>query len=131
MSNIKAAIQRFCKYILASQTPSKRVKFETYQVADLSTKYITQEDGALIGDVEAPGHVAALDSWGSTADSPGDIFAVPTSQELLDSRIAELKAFGFSEHFVAIFQHLLDQQIPYIRFDTDGGEADGLPMFDW
>jgi hypothetical protein len=35
------------------------VKFETYQVADLSTKYITKEDGLLIGEKDAPGHVCA------------------------------------------------------------------------
>ena len=38
---------------------SKKVKFETYQVADLSTKYITKEDGQLIGEKDAPGHVCA------------------------------------------------------------------------
>ena len=110
---------------------SKKVKFETYQVADLSTKYITKEDGLLIGEKDAPGHVGSVDPAVPSEGSPGDFFAVQSDDEVFRKQLADLKKFGFSEHFLHIFETLHAQGIPYVRLDGDGGEADGLPFFDW
>ena len=110
---------------------SKKVKFETYQVADLSTKYITKEDGLLIGEKDAPGHVGSVDPAVPGEGSPGDFFAVQSDDEVFRKQLADLKKFGFSEHFLHIFETLHAQGIPYVRFDGDGGEADGIPFFDW
>jgi len=107
------------------------VKFETYKVADLSTKYITKEDGRLIGNKEAPGHIGSVDPIFSSEESSGDFFAVPSDDEILKEQMQKMKEFGFSEHCLHIFEQLHGLGIPYVRFDGDGGEAAGLPFFDW
>ena len=114
----------------ASQKSTK-VKFETYKVADLSTKYITKEDGQLIGEKDAPGHIGSVDLVVPSDGSPGDFFAVQSDDLVFKEQMEDLKKFGFSEHFLHIFEQLHAQGIPYVRFDGDGGEADGLPFFDW
>ena len=110
---------------------STKVKFETYQVADLSTKYITKEDGLLIGEKDAPGHVGSVDPAVPGEGSPGDFFAVQSDDEVFRKQLADFKRLGFTEHFFHIFVTLHAPCIPYVRFDGDGGEADGLPLFDW
>ena len=111
---------------------SKKVNFVTCKIADLSTKYITQQDGELIGRKDAPGHVASIDGWEGNQDSPGDIFWVGQGEKEHKEQDAYLKNFGFSKAFRHIFSLLAEQKIPYVRFDRDGSEIFGnLPEFDW
>ena len=106
-------------------------EFDIYQVAAVSTKYITKEDGSLIGRLDAPGHIACIDLEDAQSGSPGDIFAVLQDSGYHRRQMAELREFGFSRAFLRIFLALYSQRIPYVRFDSGSGEANGLPEFDW
>ena len=63
----------------------KKPEFDIYQVADVSTKYITKEDGSLIGRLDAPGHVARIDPGDAESGSSG----------------SPGRSFAFSERFIA------------------------------
>ena len=109
----------------------KKPEFDIYQIADVSTKYITKEDGSLIGRLAAPGHIACIDPEDAESGSPGDVFAVLQGSRYHQKQMADFKEFGFSSAFLRIFRALHRQRIPYVRFDAGSGEADGLPEFDW
>jgi hypothetical protein len=109
----------------------KKPEFDIYQAADVSTKYITKEDGSLIGRLDAPGHIARIDPKDAESGSPGDIFAVLQKSGYHRRQMAELREFGFSRAFLRIFRALYCQRIPYVRFDAGSGDADGLPEFEW
>jgi hypothetical protein len=109
----------------------KKPEFDIYQVADVSTKYITKEDGSLIDRLGAPSHIACIDPEDAQSGSPGDIFAVLQDSRLHRKQMADLKQFGFSKAFVRIIRALHRQRIHYVRFDAGSGDADGLPEFDW
>jgi hypothetical protein len=109
----------------------KKPKFDTYQIADVATKYITKEDGGLVGRLDAPGHIACIDPEDAESGSPGDVFAVLQDSRYHRRQMADLKEFGFSSAFLSIFRALHRQWIPYVRFDAGSGDADGLPEFDW
>jgi hypothetical protein len=109
----------------------KKPEFDIYQVADVSTKYITKEDGSLIGRLDAPGHIACIDPEDAESGSPGDVFAVLQDSRYHRRQMADLKEFGFSSAFLRIFRALYRQRIPYVRFDGGSGEAEGLPEFNW
>jgi hypothetical protein len=109
----------------------KKPEFDIYQIADVSTKYITQEDGSLIGRLAAPGHVACIDPENAESGSPGDVFAVLQDSGNHRRQMAELREFGFSSAFLRIFRALYRQRIPYVRFDVGSGDAEGLPEFNW
>ena len=98
----------------------------------MSTKYITKEDGLLIGEKNAPGHVGSVDpAVPGRRIAGGSSLLFKAMTKCFRKQLADLKKFGFSEHFLHIFEQLHAQGIPYVRFDGDGGEADGLPFFDW
>jgi len=109
----------------------KKPEFDIYQVADVSTKHITKEDGRLIGRLDAPGHIASIDPEDAESESPGDIFAVLQDSGNHRRQMAELLEFGFSRAFLRIFRALYRQRIPYVRFDGGSGNVDGLPEFAW
>jgi hypothetical protein len=109
----------------------KKPEFEIYQIADISTKYITKEDGRLIGRQAAPGHVACIDPYDPQGGSPGDLFAVLQGSDDHRRQMAELREFGFSSAFLRIIRALYRQRIAYVRFDGGSGQADGLPEFHW
>ena len=109
----------------------KKPEFDIYQIADVSTKYITKEDGSLIGRLDAPGHIACIDAEDAESGSPGDIFAVLRDSDNHRRQMAELREFGFSKGFVRVFRALYRQRIPYVRFDCGSGDANGLPEFAW
>lgn len=108
------------------------MKFETYKIADISTKYITAADGQLLSQQDAPNHVASIDAFSIGDEPPGDIYAVLQDEASFQDQLNATKAFGFSESFLNILKALHKQGIPYVRFDADGGEVEGdLPMFEW
>lgn len=101
-------------------------KFEVYNIADISTKYITQRDGGLLSDKENSGHLASLDS------ERGDIYTVFLDEKTHEAQIQVLKRQGFSDAFLNIIEALYEKRIAYVRFDGDGGEIEGdFPTFDW
>ncbi len=108
-------------------------KFETYQIADISTAHITRGDAEIMGNPEGPCHVAKIDGTASlTHDtSPGDIFVVPLDEANFKEQLANLAAFGYSQQFLDLMTELHKQRIPYVRFDRDGGEVEGAPTFEW
>ena len=59
----------------------KKPEFDIYQIADVSTKYITKEDGSLIGRPDAPGHIACIDPVDAESGSPGVPIRPKTSEE--------------------------------------------------
>lgn len=97
-------------------------EFKIYQMADVSTGHITEEDGELMMRRDAPFRTAVVD--GAT----GAIFYV---QDLGIEGYQEMKKFGFSNAFIAIFKALNKQGIPYVRLDGDGYNVDGAPEFEW
>ncbi|MGA3145242.1 MAG: hypothetical protein ABSF10_19755 [Verrucomicrobiota bacterium] len=109
----------------------KRPEFDLYEIADVSMKHITKEDGRLIGRQDAPGHVACVDPEDAQSGSPGDVFAVLLDSRLHRRQIADLREFGFSSAFVRIFRALYQRRVPYVRFDAGGGEVEGLAEFEW
>ncbi len=114
-----------------SDNTMKKPEFAVCRIADVSTKYITEEDGRLIGRLDAPGHVACVDPEDARSGSPGDVFAVLQESCYHRRQMVELGEFGFSSAFIRIFRELYRQRIPYVRFDANGGEAKGLAEFNW
>lgn len=102
--------------------------FTTYLIADISTRYITAKDGKLISFENAPGRLAAIDPPDA---SSGSIFTTPSNANWLNDRVGEYREHGFSPAFIAIMTELSRQGIPYVRFDADGAEVEGAPMFEW
>jgi hypothetical protein len=105
------------------------MRFTTYRIADISTKYITKSDGQKIGNKESPGHIASID--GFDGGSPGDIFSVPQNRADMDLRREDLISAGFSIHFVKIIKELSRGKIEYVRFDRDGADIEGSETFNW
>lgn len=94
------------------------MKFEIRQVADISTTYLYPSDLALIGKEDCPMHVGEVDGH------YGSFFYVPMDE--LDEYLEQAEQFGMSARFVRIIRELAKQKIPYVRFDADGGDIDGL-----
>ena len=109
---------------------STNFQFETYQVADISTKYITPKDGKLINNPQAPSHIACVDPLVTGGEPQGNIFAVTSDPATASLERKKLPEFGFSGAFLEIFKQLAHQNIPYVRFDADGGEIEGAPIFE-
>lgn len=95
------------------------MKFTTYLMADISTRYVTREDGELMQE--------GLRVLGQIDEGRGALFGVPNNEEQIES-YAEA---GYSAAFIAIMRELALQKIPYVRFDCDGADLDGYPTFDW
>lgn len=107
------------------------MKFDLFQIADISTKYITENDARLIENKDLLGHVASLDPR-KEGDSPGEILSVFIFSELVEEQLQEFHRLGFSDQFIKIIEELRKQEIPYVRFDADGGDVEGdLQEFDW
>jgi hypothetical protein len=99
------------------------VKFETISYADISTSYLERSDLDLIGESECPGHLAELDG------KEGDFFHTPHIADGVEGKAdyqKRCKAYGLSDRFVQIMLELDSQEIRYVRFDSDGGEVEGL-----
>ena len=107
------------------------MEFDVYRMADVSTKYITRKDSMLLGQLDAPGHIASIDPVFVDSLSPGDIFTSSVCSDETDRR-SDLIAWGFSENFIAILQAAHLQGIHYVRFDMDGGDIGGdVKQFEW
>lgn len=96
------------------------MQFTIYKYADVSTAYLDPGDLDLLAT--APGHIAQLDG------GQGDFFSVPTKEnppEPLEHWKARVSGHGLSQRFLDIMLALREEGIPYMRFDTDGGDLEG------
>lgn len=96
------------------------MKFTTHQYADISTAYLEQSDLDLLGDVSLTGHIAEED------EGRGSFWYASSDDEVFSSQVLEWRNAGLSERFIAVMTELREQGIPYVRFDADGGEIEGL-----
>lgn len=103
----------------------KRPKFTTFKIADVSTAHITAKDAMMMCDPQIPGFIA------SVSEGAGEMFAVFKNERFFKDQLQFLKSRGFSSEFIALFQHLHDQNIPYVRIDSISEEVEGLPRFYW
>jgi hypothetical protein len=97
------------------------MKFALIPYADISTAYITESDQKLISSVDTPNHVAEHD------DGYASFFYPPHNDSNAISLFAEeARDFGFSERFIEIMIELGRQGVQYVRFDSSGGDIDGI-----
>ncbi len=45
--------------------------------------------------------------------------------------IADMRAEGFSDEFVALFTYACENRVAHIRFHRDVADLPGFPIFDW
>jgi hypothetical protein len=97
------------------------MKFKTYVYADISTGYLKPSDHELLKT--APNHLAELDG------KNGDFFYTPMQPEgrdsLKDYKVRARK-HGMSRRFIRIMVEVSKKSIPYVRFDSDGSEIQGM-----
>lgn len=94
--------------------------FQQNMMADISTKYVTKEDGQMLADGETWPIIATYDRGRGAILSIGDTAAI-------------LPEHDWSPEFCALIATLEAQGFDYVRFDADGGEIDSgeYPTFDW
>lgn len=92
--------------------------FNTYLVADISTSYLDESDLRLLLQFGCPTRI------GETDGGHGTFHWVPNDDEWFAEDMREARAFGLSERFVSIMKNLRAANIPYVRFDADGGDLD-------
>src|SRR5580658_1299199 len=56
----------------------------------------------------------------------GTFHRVSDDDQLFEEDLQHATSFGLSGRFVSIMRHLRAAKIPYIRFDADGGEIQGV-----
>jgi len=100
-------------------TRSGAMEFTTLRYADISNGYLPESDHALLLQGEAPNHLATLDKL------YGAFFYLP-DEEGFETFAEEACKFGFSERFIEIMRELSRQEIPFVRFDADGANVDGI-----
>lgn len=98
------------------------VQFTLMNFADVSTAHLRESDLDLLKT--APNHLAELDC------RRGDFFYVSGDDETFQDFVTRATEHGMSPEFIAIFEELRRQEIPYVRFDGDADEVPGLPIPD-
>lgn len=98
------------------------MKFTLHHYADISTEYLEESDLALILSPQAPNLMAVH------TDLFGSFFYPPDSEspEAVQHFSASARSHGLSEKFIQIILLAGRQGIPYVRFDSSGGEIEGL-----
>lgn len=98
--------------------------FEKYEMADISTAYLAESDLELLLRFDCPTRFAETDG------GFGTFHWVPDDDSLFEEDMQHAVEFGLSDRFVTIMRHLRSARIPYVRFDADGGEIDGMSRTD-
>ena len=98
--------------------------FEKYEVADVSTRYLEESDLPLLLQIHCPTRIAETDG------GFGTFHRVSDDDQLFEEDLQHASAFGLSGRFVSIMRHLRATKIPYVRFDADGGEIQGVERTD-
>ena len=98
--------------------------FTKYEIADISTGYLEQSDLPLLLNVDCPTR------FGETDRGYGTFHWITDDDGVFEEDMQHLVEFGLSERFIAIMRDLRAARIPYVRFDSDGGEIEGLVRTD-
>ena len=98
--------------------------FEKYEMADVSTAYLAVSDLELLLRFDCPTR------FGETDGGFGTFHWIPDDDNLFEEDMRHAMEFGLSDRFVTIMRHLRSARIPYVRFDADGGEIDGMTRTD-
>ncbi len=103
-----------------------QLAFRSYSVADVSTRYVTEEDGLMLVDADAPSVLGVIDHGRGALLYLGD-------PEEAEENVAHFRASGWSEAMCALVRALNEQGFEYLRLDADGADIEGgdLPTFDW
>jgi len=99
---------------------------DIYKYADVSTGHMKQEDSELLhdlGDARFPMSVAEYEH--------GFFIPLPTLEDFHDHVKADLLKAGMSDAFCNLCEHCIKAGCFVIRLDTDGGDIEELPKFDW
>ncbi len=99
------------------------MKLTTYTVADIGTQHITAKDAELLGQGGTGFRVGEIDA------GRGHLVLVPDDDE--PAWMPQLREEGFSQGYIELLREVARQGIPYIRFDADGFDVEGAPVFDW
>jgi len=94
--------------------------FNIHRVADVNTAYLDPADLPLLENPECPTRFAITD------DGAGTFHWVTEDRKMFEEEMSRIAAFGLSDRFRSIMERLREARIPYVRFDADGGEIDGL-----
>jgi hypothetical protein len=100
------------------------VIFEKYEIADVNTGYLEESDLPLLLQIHCPTRIAEIDG------GFGTFHRVSDDDQLFEEDLQYAASFGLSGRFVSIMRHLRAAKIPYVRFDADGGEIQGVKRTD-
>ena len=100
------------------------VIFEKHEAADISTGYLEESDLPLLLQIHCPTRIAETDG------GFGTFHRVSGDDQLSEEDLRDATSFGLSGRFVSIMRHLRAEKIPYVRFDADGGEIQGVERTD-
>lgn len=105
-----------------TELTGKLPKFKTFEYADVSTAYLTEHDWELMSDADVPGHIAKVDGglgdfYHTCSDDP---------KKFAELYVPAWKKVGLSGRFIEIMVRLHEQKIPYVRFDADGNDIEGM-----
>lgn len=123
----KHVMQEFVQWLKRSDllVEEKQLKFETFQYADIQINHLPYEDILRIENQKAPNLIADYEY--------GSFFHVPSTdgEEGTPEEIIRRMCEPMSEEFIHLMLELHRHGIMYVRFDQDGYEVEGAPVFDW
>jgi hypothetical protein len=94
--------------------------FDSYLVADVNTGYLDETDLPLLERSDCPTRLAVTD------DGAGTFHWVSEDEQIFREEMERAAQFGLSERFRLIMNRLRTANFPYVRFDADGGEIEGV-----
>jgi hypothetical protein len=94
--------------------------FDSYIVADVNTGYLDETDLPLLVRPDCPTRFAGTD------DGAGTFHWVSEDDQVFREEMERATQFGLSERFRLIMNRLRTAKIPYVRFDGNGGEIEGI-----
>ena len=92
--------------------------FTLHKYADISTAYLTETDLGLL--------VQAKACFAETKDKAGCYLYISHNEREWLEQLQDASDLGLSARFLEIMAMLREQDIPYVRFDQDGGSIEGL-----
>lgn len=95
---------------------------------DVSTSHVTEADAALLTAHAGNGEIAPVRMVSSEY---GWFVNVPDDKDRLAEVKEELRALGYSEAFINLFDYAKRHTCFWIVLDRDAGVEETLPVFDW
>ena len=95
---------------------------------DLSTKYLPFDDIKILmthADGTMPSGLIAIQH------NHGYFIHVELDAKRAEELASELRAYGFSDAFIAVLRHARQHDCWWLNLDADGEDEDDLPTFDW